>query len=221
MNGPDLANLRRTVARDEANRATRTDHLMTIGILAFGSLLDDPCDELRNATAERRNGFKTPFGVEFARKSSRTRDGAPTLVPFEPGAHVDASVFVLDRAITEDRAKGILYRRETRNAGAPDADAQSKTWIQALRDYGGVDVCLYTAFPANIEPLTATCLAELAIDSAMRPAGREKRDGISYLIAQKNRGITTPLMPEDEAQILAQSEATDLADAWTRARSQR
>jgi hypothetical protein len=192
---------------------------VTIGILAFGSLLEDPGDELRTAIAERRDGFETPFEVEFAR-TSRSRDGAPTLVPFEPGAHVEASVLVLERAITEDRAKGILYRRETRNAGAPDAVAHSTVWIKACHDIGGVDVCLYTALRANIEHLTASRLAELAIASATRPAGAHKRDGISYLRAQKGRGITTPLMPAYEAQILAQSEATDLLDAWQRARSQ-
>ena len=93
-------------------------------------------------------------------------------------------------------------------------------WIKACHDFGGVDVCLYTALRANIEHLTASRLAELAIDSATRPAGAQKRDGISYLMAQKGRGITTPLMPAYEVEILAQSKATDLLDAWQRARGQ-
>ena len=53
---------------------------MTIGILAFGSLLDEPGAELEAHIARRIEGIETPFAVEFAR-SSRTRDGAPTLVP--------------------------------------------------------------------------------------------------------------------------------------------
>ena len=60
---------------------------MGVGILAFGSIAGDPGAELA-AAVTRRIEVKTPFAVEFAR-SSRSRDGAPTLVPVgEGGAHV-------------------------------------------------------------------------------------------------------------------------------------
>jgi hypothetical protein len=90
---------------------------MTFGILAFGSLLDDPGGELRAHVVRRIESVETPFAVEFAR-SSRTRDGAPTLVPVpDGGAPVRAAVLVLDDAVDEDLARNLLYRRETRQLG--------------------------------------------------------------------------------------------------------
>ena len=41
---------------------------MTIGILAYGSLLDDPGRELA-CTVRRIDDAETPFNVEFARRS--------------------------------------------------------------------------------------------------------------------------------------------------------
>jgi hypothetical protein len=180
---------------------------MTMGILAFGSLLEDPGDELWNATAACRDGFTTPFRVEFAHESSRTRGGAPTLVPFNRGAHIAASVLVLDSAITENHAKGILYRRETRNVGAPDADAQSKAWIEALHDFGGVDATPRFRRTSSRCPQPAWSSWRHTAPGAP-PAGRT---------ATASRPHSCP---EYEAQILAQSDATDLADAWERARNQ-
>jgi hypothetical protein len=54
-----------------------------IGILAFGSLIGNPGDEIAalEIAAERRHGVLTPFPVEFARSSTK-RGGAPTLVPY-------------------------------------------------------------------------------------------------------------------------------------------
>ena len=51
-----------------------------VGILAFGSLIHDPGSELKPKIAMRTRGM-TPFGVEYGRYSSKTRGGAPTLVP--------------------------------------------------------------------------------------------------------------------------------------------
>lgn len=58
--------------------------VMSIGILAFGSIINEPGEELA-AAVTRRIEVETPVAVEFAR-SSRTRDGAPTLVPVNRGA---------------------------------------------------------------------------------------------------------------------------------------
>jgi hypothetical protein len=156
---------------------------MGVGILAFGSIVEQPGAELA-ATVTRRVEAETPFAIEFAR-SSRTRDGAPTLVPVnEGGAHVPASVFVLDNSITVADARAMLYRRET---GRPhDMSTGSRgDWIAELTDFGGLDTCLYTALPANIQPLTAQKLADLALCSAAASVGAERRDGISYLQQQK------------------------------------
>src|SRR5207302_1355175 len=45
-----------------------------IGILAFGSLIGDPGDELKPKIAMRIK-TKTPFGVEYGRYSGQTRGG--------------------------------------------------------------------------------------------------------------------------------------------------
>jgi hypothetical protein len=193
---------------------------MSVGILAFGSLVENPGSELAPNIVRRIVGAETPFAVEFAR-SSRTRDGAPTLVPVSVGgAPLSATVLVLDDGIDEHAAAGLLYRRETWQIGAAsralDAGAD---WIRALPGFAGLEVCLYTALEANIQPLTASRLAELALQSASATAGEARRDGISYLAEQKSRGIETPLMPAYEAEVLARTTSDDLADAWRRARA--
>jgi len=59
--------------------------------------------------------IKTPFNIEFAR-SSRSRDGAPTVVPVEGyGASVQAVILALNEDIEIENAKDLLWRRETRN----------------------------------------------------------------------------------------------------------
>src|SRR5882672_9524693 len=61
--------------------------------------------------------IKTPFRVEFARKSS-TRGNAPTLIPVnDGGAQVSARIFVLHPDTLEQAAKDTLWRRETRITG--------------------------------------------------------------------------------------------------------
>jgi hypothetical protein len=52
----------------------------SLGILAFGSLIDNPGAEIEAALVGRKLNIRTPFGVEFARSSIK-RGGAPTLVP--------------------------------------------------------------------------------------------------------------------------------------------
>ncbi len=191
--------------------------VMSVGILAFGSIEAEPGTELA-ATVTRRFRVKTPFAVEFAR-SSRTRDGAPTLVPIsEGGAHVPAAVLVLDDSSTVADARAILYRRETGRVDDIKAGSQA-AWISELPGFAGTGTCLYTALQPNIQPLTAETLAELAVCSATAPAGAEHRDGISYLQQQKRRGVVTPLMPAYEEAVLARTGARDLDGAWERARS--
>jgi hypothetical protein len=190
---------------------------MTVGILAFGSIAEEPGTELA-AAVTRRIEVQTPFAVEFAR-SSRTRDSAPTLVPVsEGGAQVSATVLVLDDSVTKADARAMLYERETRRPHDKRAGSRAG-WIAELTGFGGTSTCLYTALPANIRPLTAGKLAELALRSAGAPAGAERRDGISYLQQQKRRGLMTPLMPAYEQAVLTITGTGDLGDAWERARS--
>jgi hypothetical protein len=51
-----------------------------LGILAFGSLIDHPGWEIEEAIIARKSAIRTPFGVEFARKS-RKRAGLRLLYP--------------------------------------------------------------------------------------------------------------------------------------------
>lgn len=191
---------------------------MGTGILAFGSMVDEPGAELADVVTGRID-VRTPFRVEFAR-SSRSRDGAPTLVRVEEGgARIAACVLVLTGSVSVAEARAMLYRRETgRLPGS--GDAVTVGWIAELAGFAGTDVCLYTALKPNIPlPLTAAKLADLAVRSAVRPSGTQRRDGISYLQQQKRRGIETPLMPSYEEAVLARTGARNLEDAWARARS--
>ena len=84
----------------------------SVGILAYGSLIDDPGCEIKAVISCKLKGVQTPFNVEFARRSS-TRGGAPTLVPVEEGgAPVKAVILVLEEQVSVDQAKDMLHRRE-------------------------------------------------------------------------------------------------------------
>lgn len=185
-----------------------------IGILAYGSLIDEPGDEIRTAIVRIvKDGIKTPFKVEFARKSS-SRKNAPTLIPVEEGgAHVNAQIFVLN--VSETDAANILYRRETRQANkdyeASPAPGPNTVIIERVENFHGIDVVLYTRIGANIEPLTSTTLAKLAIASAQQ-LGNGK-DGISYLIDAKRNAIQTALSDSYEAEIKRLTRQADLGAA--------
>jgi hypothetical protein len=84
-----------------------------VGILAYGSLISDPGIEIGPQIAQRVPAT-TPFPVEYARLS-RTRGGAPTVVPYSSGNPVNAEVLVLLDSVKLPEAKRLLWRRETRN----------------------------------------------------------------------------------------------------------
>ncbi len=88
-----------------------------IGILAYGSLIDNPGIEIKPYILKTIEAI-TPFSVEFAR-SSNTRDGAPTLIPVsQGGSPVKAKVLVLDVSISELQARNMLWRREIGKIGS-------------------------------------------------------------------------------------------------------
>ncbi len=190
-----------------------------IGILAYGSLIDDPGAEIQPFIF-RRIDCHTPFKVEFAR-TSKCRSGAPTLVPYENGAQVAAQLLVVDLPLFE--ATDCLYRREVHKVGdkrtyvATKKVTPNSVVIKTLRDFEGIDTVLYTSIGANIEGLTAVKLATLAICSAR--ARNDGRDGISYLINTKRAGIKTPLSDEYEAEIKRQTGAVNLEQALAAFRS--
>lgn len=204
--------------------ATLRAQSLRIGVLAFGSLIDNPGSELGNATVNWVR-VTTPFHVEFARQSTR-RGGAPTLIPVESGgAVVPAKVLILDTAVSVFSAADMLYRREINKAGTDlrydpkPTRERDDIVIELLKDFGSCDLVLYTKIGANIEPLTANHLADLAIASAKKEAVAEnRRDGISYLISAKDNAIYTPLSQEYVAEILAKTNTLDLVAAWTACR---
>ncbi|MCL1593782.1 MAG: hypothetical protein M3132_05470 [Actinomycetia bacterium] len=190
-----------------------------LAILAYGSLINDPGDELNAVIDNVISRVTTPFKVEFAR-SSRTRGGAPTLVPVESGgAHVEGSLLVLHTDVLIEEARSKLWRRETGRVGTgheyvtPDPVGQNSVVVKEHNDLAGIDLTLSTWICSNITPLTADKLAELAISSATTESGIQGRDGISYLINTTRAGIHTPLTDAYREAILARTNTANLKDA--------
>lgn len=192
---------------------------MDTGVIAFGSLLSKPGAEIEAVTDQVVAGLMTPFPVEFAR-SSETRDGAPTLVPHDAGSPVACSVIVLVDRIGLEEARDLVYRRERNRVGSGEScSARWREWIPELRGFGPTAVSLYTALPATIDHVTAEHLADLAIASAVAPAGGERRDGISYLADALDKGIRTPLSAAYRQAILDRLKVATLREAHEVCRS--
>jgi len=197
---------------------------MSIGILAYGSLIEDSGDEIKPLIEDRIKDVKTPFKIEFARTST-TRDGAPTLVQYEKGSFVDGQILVLKDDISLSEAKDLLYRRETRNEGTckkykevknlTKEEKENKVIVEIIEDFSGLDTVIYTSISRNIKikDLTADNLSERAIKSAKGKAGKNAKDGISYLISVKRQSITTPLMEAYEKEILNKMDCDTLENA--------
>lgn len=192
-----------------------------IGILAYGSVITDPGSELSNATETRILDVPTPFNVEFAR-SSRGRDGAPTIVPVETGGSpVNAVLLVLIPQVSPAEARSILWRRETGRIDPnepydpPNAPTPNTVLVDEYPNLCGVELVLTTRIGANICPLTARILAELAVASARGEAGMKRRDGISYLMDAKEAGIVTPLMEPYERELSELTGCGSLSEAWS------
>lgn len=200
--------------------------MSALGILAYGSLIDDPGEELQEIITDRVTGVMTPFGIEFAR-SSLTRDGAPVLVPVSAGGTpVSGVVLVLRDGIPEQDAMDRLYRREIHRVGSwkcydhPLDGDLNRMRIGHCTGLGGVKTLLYASFLQNIPNPTPEELARLAIESAKADAGTRGKDGISYLIDAKRNGIRTPLMDGYEREILRQTGTQTLEDALRFARQE-
>ncbi|MGQ4878909.1 hypothetical protein ACOJCM_10110 [Billgrantia sp. LNSP4103-1] len=198
--------------------------MSSIGILAYGSLIEDPGKEIEPHIRERRERIVTPFAIEFARSSS-TRNGAPTVVPVESGGcRVHATILVLGEGISLEKAEDLLWRRETRNEctdkhySAPSEPSPNKMIVERLENVAGTEVVLYTKLGANITEPSAAKLADLAIKSAKGKAGKAGKDGISYLMSVKRQGISTPLMPGYEDEVLRKTGASSLEEALSRCR---
>ena len=184
-----------------------------IAVLAYGSLIDDPGAEF---TIVEKVRVTTPFPVEYAR-SSRKRGWGPTLIPVEDGLPVSAWLLVLAAGTTIDDAKNMVWRRETGNKTGiydpPSPPTQNTVIVEEHYGFAGYDAVLFTRIGANIRPLTADRLAELAIGSAQDNRIARSENGISYLQRAKNAGVITRLTPDYEAAILARTGAHSLDHA--------
>lgn len=192
----------------------------TVGILAYGSLIDDPGPEIGPYIECTLPGVETPFRVEYARSSS-SRGGAPTLVPTEDGgAQVRATIHVLRDTIPVNLAADWLWRREVRKYGRNDHyqaklnPGRNAVVVKSLTDFEGVQTVLYTCIGANIVPLNGEELAKRAVESAKSEVAKTHKDGISYLIDAKRHGIITPLTAAYEEAILRLTHSRDLATAF-------
>ena len=201
---------------------------MSIGILAYGSLIDDPGFEIKGLISKKLNGILTPFKIEFARCSS-SLGGAPTLVPVQNGgSQVNAVIFILRDEVSLSKVKDRLYRRELHKEG--DLSIKYKDYISSepnnvriieIKSFNQVDTVLYICIQSNIHPenITASYLASKAIASVCRASKGE--DGISYLLNAKRNGIMTPLLPDYEAEVLRQTGTNSLEEALKEMESRR
>jgi hypothetical protein len=187
-----------------------------IGVLAYGSLIDNPGNELNPLIVERINCV-TPFKVEYARKS-RTRGYAPTLIPYEKiGNYVNATILVLKDDIKIETVKDFLWRRETGKIGGIERYSEilkptpNTVQIKEIKNLKNVQTVLYTSIEKNIDGvINADILSDLAIKSILTKAGEKKNDGIHYLLANKRNGIKTELSEEYEEQILLKTQCNSL-----------
>lgn len=190
----------------------------SIGILAYGSLINDPGDEISPLITKKITCI-TPFNVEYARKS-KSRDYAPTLIPVEMGgASVNAVILVLDDSVSLEEAENMLWRRETRETDKEKKykkklnPGQNSVQIKILENFQTVDRVIYTSIGSNLDDNSPNILAALAIQSILSNAGNAGADGIRYLLNAKANGITTPFSTEYENNILEHTKTTTLEAA--------
>ena len=195
-----------------------------IAIFAYGSLIEEPGEEICPLIRNRIRAVSTPFRIEFAR-SSKTRCHAPTLIPVDHGgSSVNGVLLVLDSRVALPVAKSLLWRRETRREFSgeqytrPSNPGRNHVLVECIENFRDFDAVLYTKICSNITKLDPDHLADLAISSARGKAGASRKDGISYLASVKRQGIATPLLPSYLAAILQKTQARDLDEAYTRIR---
>jgi hypothetical protein len=189
----------------------------TIGIIAYGSLIDEPGEEI-GILIDRRIACQTPFRIEYARLSS-TRNDAPTLIPVtEGGAQVAAQILVLKAGVTLEQSEDILWRRETRqkekNKPYPRSKKPGKNAVNVIRmaNFEGIDQVIYTSIPSNIGVNSPAILAGFAVQSILEEAGNKGLDGVRYLRNNIKNGILTPLTEAYASEILKHT-ATENLDA--------
>jgi hypothetical protein len=207
--------------RPEEHQRVAPHQKKKIGILAFGSLINDPGKELLPKIIMRIK-TPTPFGVEYGRYS-KTRGGAPTLVPHPTGSPVSGEIIVLDDAVTVAEAMDMLWRRERRKESTDETYVEgtspNSVLVREITDSPCVSTLLYTDFrpEGKIDKPKADELAAKAIQSVH--AAKEGMDGITYLLNNIAAGIKTARTSEYEAEILKQTKTKSLQEALRRAKT--
>ena len=188
-----------------------------IGILAYGSLITDSGKEIEPLIIDRIN-CKTPFKVEFAR-TSKSRNGAPTLIPYDTGNEVNAVILVLENSTDLAYAKSILWRRERHKFDGKDYveiknPTKNQVEVKSITNFENVEIVIYTSLGKNIDgEITAEKLSQLAINSILNQAGEKKEDGIRYLNESKKNSIITAMSKEYEQSILNNTKSITLEEA--------
>lgn len=189
-----------------------------IGILAFGSLVDDPGEELEKFVVNRITNVPTPFKIEYGRSSS-TRGNAPTLIPvLDGGQKVKATLLVLSEQLDLEEAKNMLYRRELNKV-----ESNLKYTVRkkpnsnqlVIKEHLGlkhIKVFLTANFGCNLSAITPEILADLAIESFNSNGVESGRDGISYLKNNLDNGIITPLTDRYKNAILKKMSKNSLEE---------
>ena len=143
---------------------------VSVGILAFGSLIDNPGAEIEAVLVGRKPNVRTPFGVEFGRTSIK-RGGTPTLVPLQQGGRpVLAQILLV--SVSEKEAKDRLWRREVNRIGqgghyTHSANPGPNTLvIDRYENFEGVEVVLAARFAPTIVPHRAETAAGPSSDRA-------------------------------------------------------
>ena len=191
---------------------------LPLGILAYGSLIQDPGPEIE-PHIRLRIDTQTPFPVEYARLSKTTRGGAPTLAPHPAGAPVKAQILVLDDTLSVEEAQDRLWRRETRTQDRTHpypAGTTPNSIRVGQTSHPSVATVLYTDYnpDGKIANPTVVLLAQAAIASVAK--AEPGKDGITYLLNAMATGIKTPLTDDYATEILRQTGATSLPEALTR-----
>lgn len=194
-------------------------YLYKIGILAYGSLIDDPGIELMPLIIDRIN-CDTPFNVEFARVS-KSRDYAPTLIPvLEGGSPIRAQVLVLKETVSLEDASSMLWRRErhivdtSQSYSRPQNPNSNTVLVEEIIEFCGIERVIYTSLRNNIEDeVTPELLANFALESISKDAGAKHKDGVRYLFNAKKNNIVTPLSEDYEREILKITNTTSLEEA--------
>lgn len=182
-----------------------------IGILAYGSLITHPGQEIESVLDHVIPDVMTPFPAEYARKSG-TRAGAPTLVPVPIGCGtpVKAVVLVLKKYTRKKKAQNFLYRRELHQEGdlkviyddQVQRQKRDALVIETMKNQFGLSVIYYTSLKPNFTEILDTkrtqeekveLLVRAAIDSVTQETYKKGMDGIQYLADNIKAGVVTAL----------------------------